>query len=118
MKGRLDQHPGVVGRFFTGVGVSCRDTILGRRRRGDLHVTYNISGWKRVLNGEGAYATTAPKCTKVGSGGVRGVVVASRGTERPRGPPRPGEGAGRVLGLEGRGKGGEPAGTNFETGTY
>ena len=33
------------------------------------------------------------------------MVVASRGAERPRGPPRPGEGAGRVWGLEGRGKG-------------
>ena len=37
-----------------------------------------VSGWKRVREA------------------VRGVVVASRGAERPRGPPRPGEGAGRV----------------------
>ena len=48
---------------------------------------YNISGWKRVREA------------------VRGVVVASRGAERPRGPPWPGEGAGRVWALEGWGKG-------------
>ena len=48
---------------------------------------YNISGWKRVREA------------------VWRVVVTSRGAERPRGPPRPGEGAGRVWGLEGRGKG-------------
>ena len=31
--------------------------------------------------------------------------MASRGAERPRGPPWPGEGAGRVWALEGWGKG-------------
>ena len=36
---------------------------------------------------------------------VEVVVVASRGAERPRGPPWPGEGAGRVWALEGWGKG-------------